>query len=149
METEAAAGHYSEKLQKSKTLFVNQGRLPAVSPATRDAFRLPAGRHLYMCFQNPLKLHPDIDPLFGEILAADPQGVVVLLGGRHERVVRQLQERFERTVPGSAGRIVLLPWLNFDDYCRLLPLADVVLDTPHYSTASSRSTIFSRSISRS
>ena len=32
---------------------------------------------------------------------------------------------------------MLLPWQKYDDYCRLLALADVVLDPPHYSASSS------------
>ena len=143
VETDSAGGHYSERLWYSKTLFVNQSRLPPVSPVSRSFFRLPEDRRLYMCFQNPLKLHPDTDPLLRDILAADPQGVVVLLGGKYERVVRQLQERFAKTIPNGAGRIVLMPLLSFDDYCRLLQLADVVLDPPHYSAASSAYDIFS------
>ena len=54
-------------------------RLPPTADAIPADFGLPEGQHLYLCLQNPLKLHPDFDPLLGGILAADPQAVVVLL----------------------------------------------------------------------
>ncbi len=137
IESQNAVDHYSEKLWNAKSLLMYQTRLPAVSPVTRDYFRLPEGRNLYVCFQNPLKLHPDFDPLLREILARDSKGIVVLLGGRHGRIASLLQERFAETIPTDAHRIVFLPWLKFDDYCRLLQAADVILDPPNYSAASS------------
>ena len=143
IESPAAAEHYSEKLWNSQTFLMHQVRLPPVSPVARDHFGLPARCNLYVCFQNPLKLHPDIDPLLAGILARDPNAAVVLLGGRHEQVVKLLRQRFLETVPEAWQRIALLPWLAFDDYCRLLQLADVVLDPPHYTAGSSIYDIFS------
>ena len=41
------------------------------------------------------------------------------------------------------GEIVFLPPQPFDDYCRLLQLADVILDPPHYGAGSSCYDLFS------
>ena len=41
------------------------------------------------------------------------------------------------------GRILFLPPLLFDDYCRLLCLAKVVLDPPHYGAGSTCYDLFS------
>ncbi len=126
---------------------------------------------MYVCFQNPMKLHPDFDPLLGGVLEADPQALVVLLGDRSGRVARLLKERFarrnwpspaapfperargveepSRPVPFHGGegrtaeRIVFLPPQPFGEYCRLLQLADVILDPPHYGANSSCYDIFS------
>ncbi len=167
---------YSERLWKSRTLFRYQVRAAATPPASRGEFGLPEGRHLYVCFQNPLKLHPDFDPLLGGVLEADPQALVVLLGDRSGQVAQRLKERFARRnwpsppaplpghhVPmvgargvdepsppaplpkgeGRLERIVFLPPQPFGEYCRLLQLADVILDPPHYGANSSGYDIFS------
>jgi len=134
---------YSERLWLSKTLFVNKSRLPPVAPVSRGQFGLPDDRNLYVCLQNPLKLHPDFDPLLAGILASDPRALIVLLADRAGHVADRLWQRFVHRVPGAAGRIVFLPQQPLDDYCRLLQLADVVLDPPHYGAGSSCYDIFS------
>ena len=73
--------------------------MPATVAATPADFGLPEGRNLYVCFQNPLKLHPDIDRLLASVLDADPRGLVVLLGDRSGQAARMLKERFVRCMP--------------------------------------------------
>ena len=137
-EPDGSEDHYSESLWKSKTLLFYEGRVPPVPPVSRSYFPVPQTGALYVCLQNPFKFHPDIDALLGGILAADPTGTIVLLGGRHQRVVSLLKERFAEAMPEHCRRIVLLPWQKlFQEYCRLLQLADVVLDPPHYTAGSS------------
>jgi hypothetical protein len=138
-----AQEHYSEKLWKSRTLLMNEGRLSPVPPASRDYFGLPEKRNLYLCFQNPLKIHPDFDPLLRGILEADPKATIALLSGTRGAAAAVLKERFHQTVGPQADRIVFLPWLKFQDYCCLLALADVVLDPPHYTASSSAYDILS------
>jgi predicted O-linked N-acetylglucosamine transferase (SPINDLY family) len=132
IEQPGTESQYTERLWKSRTLFRFQERLrprPAAVPAD---FGLPGGRNLYVCFQNPLKLHPDFDRLLAGVLAADSRGLVVLLSDRYGHVACQLRERCARRIPQAGERIVFLPPQSFDNYCRLLCLADVVLDTPHF-----------------
>jgi predicted O-linked N-acetylglucosamine transferase (SPINDLY family) len=140
-----SAEQYTERLWLSKTLFMYAPRLAPVAPAAAAHFGLPDDRSLYVCFQNPLKIHPDTDALFAQILAADPRGLIVL-SGRQPAVVRLLKERFTRRIPQAAQRIVFLPPQSFADYCRLLQLADVILDTPHYGAGSSCYDLFSCNI---
>jgi predicted O-linked N-acetylglucosamine transferase (SPINDLY family) len=143
VETDAAQEHYSEKLWKSRTLLMNEGRLSPVPPASRDSFGLPEKRNLYLCFQNPLKFHPDFDPLLRGILEADRKATIALLAGTRGAAAAVLKERFKETIGPQADRIVFLPWLKFQDYCCLLALADVVLDPPHYTASSSAYDILS------
>ena len=75
--------------------------MPATPPATRGDFGLPEDRRLYVCFQNPLKLHPDFDPLLAGVLGADPLALVVLLADRSGHIARLLKERFARRIPQS------------------------------------------------
>ena len=142
IETPGSDQQYSEKLWRSKTLFVCEPRLPSVSVAPATHFGLPDDRRLYVCFQNPLKIHPDMDTLFAQILATDPRGLLVLYG-RQPEVVRLLKERFARRIPRAAQRVVFLPPQPFDDYCRLLQLANVILDTRPYGAGSTCYDIFS------
>jgi predicted O-linked N-acetylglucosamine transferase (SPINDLY family) len=143
VEAECAASHYTERLWNSKTLLMHQTRLPQVSPATRGSFQLPDGRNIYLCLQNPMKLHPDFYPILKQILEADAKAVIVLAGGRHGHLLKHLRQLFCELFGGLSDRIVIVPWLGFEDYCRLLQLADVVLDPPHFTAGCTAYDIFS------
>ena len=142
IETAGSDTQYTERLWRSRTLFAYEPRLPGVCPASASHFGLPEGRRLYVCFQNPLKIHPDADGLFAGILAADSRAVIVL-SGRQPAVVSQVKQRLARRLAAATERIVFLPPQPLDDYYRLLCLADVVLDTPHYGAGSSCYDLFS------
>ncbi len=143
MEISEAQEHYTERLWRSRTLLMCQSRLPQVSPAARNTFGLPDGRHLYMCLQNPLKVHPDMDPLVGGILREDPKGAVVFLAGRHPFAADLLRARFAETIPDVCERVLFVPYQKFDNYCRLLQLADAVIDPLHFGAGSSSYDVFS------
>ena len=143
LENDAAEGHYTERLWRSDALLIDQPRLPPPDNATRGAFGLPDDRALYLCFQNPLKLHPDFDPLLAELLRRNPRGLVVLLAGWYSHVADALKARFAAALDDVAARVVFLPWQKSDDYCRLVQLADVVLDPPHFGAGSSAYDLFS------
>jgi predicted O-linked N-acetylglucosamine transferase (SPINDLY family) len=143
IESANADEQYTETLWRSKTLFMCAPRLPAVTPADSAYFGLSNDRRLYVCAQNPLKLHPDFDSLMAGILEADPHGLVVLVADHSGNVARLLAERFARRIPHVAERIVFLPRQSFADYCRLLQLADVVLDTRHFGAGVTCYDIFS------
>jgi predicted O-linked N-acetylglucosamine transferase (SPINDLY family) len=96
-----------------------------------------------MCLQNPLKIHPDFDPLLQQILDADPNGMIVLLRGGQPVVEELLHTRFQRTIPEVAKRIQLLPHQPFPDYLALLNLADVLLDPLYFGWGSSAYDAFS------
>jgi predicted O-linked N-acetylglucosamine transferase (SPINDLY family) len=142
VEKPGSQAQYTERLWKSRTLFRYQDRLPAIPPGSRSEFGLPDDRNLYVCFQNPLKLHPDFDPLLAGVLAADPKALIVLLADKGGQIASLLKSRFERQVPASE-RIVFLPMQKFPDYCRLLQMADVVLDPLHYGAGSTCYDLFS------
>ena len=143
VETPDSGDQYTESLWRSRTLFVNASRFPAVAPVPPSHFGLPEGHHLYVCLQNPLKLHPDVDGLFAAILAADAKGLILLAG--HGRAMQS-------TCCGSGSPGGFRPlrngscscrWQTIEDYYRLLQLADVILDPPHYGAGSSCYDLFS------
>jgi predicted O-linked N-acetylglucosamine transferase (SPINDLY family) len=82
-------------------------------------------------------------PIPDGILAADPKAAIVLLAGHDGAAVPLLQARFAETISADRDRIIFLPWQNFDDYCRLLQLAGVILDPPHFGAGSTCYDIFS------
>ena len=137
IEPEDAAEHYSEKLVRLKTLpsYYYRPRLPAPLQS-RDRFGLLDGRHVYLCPQNLLKLHPDYDHLLGEILRRDPAGQLVLLEGRCARWTESLRERFRVTIPDCIGRIKFLPLMSRPRFLNLLAIADVLLDPLHFGGGS-------------
>ena len=115
--------------------FAIRTALPRHAAAARRDFGLPEGRHLYVCFQNPLKLHPDFDPL----LAGDSGGRSAGAGGAAGAIAADRSRGCSRSglrggfptaqkpsppAPLPKGtedgeRIVFLPPQPFGDYCRL------------------------------
>lgn len=130
-----AEAHYSERLVRLPSLPTSYPRPPIPEqPLPRARFDLHDDQHLYLCFQNPRKLHPDFDALLGAILRSDPRGVVVLKGDR-PALRDALLARLRASLPDVLDRVRLLPALPERDYLSLVARADVVLDTLHYSGA--------------
>ena len=67
----------------------------------------------------------------------------MLLAGRQTHAQELLQTRFKETIGDASSRLIFLRWQPFDDYCRLLMLADVVLDPLHFGAGSSSYDVFS------
>lgn len=146
IEPDNADAHYSERLWRMATLPTFQRRIPTPNSATLADFALPNDRALYVCPHNLLKMHPDLDELFGLVLRGDPGGLLVLKQGRFPRVAELLRARFDRTLPDVCDRIVFLPWQARADYHRLLSIADVVLDTLPFGAGSLAYDVFSQPV---
>jgi len=129
-----ASDHYTETLVRLAGSANDLLRPPSGGAAvTRGEFGLPADRRLYVCAQNPARIHPDFDPVLAEILRRDPQALLVLFhGARTESWGERLMQRLRRSMPDGAARVVLLPFLKVDVFLGLLQTADAVLDTPHF-----------------
>ena len=135
VEPEDAQHHYTERLYLLATMPTFQERVPEPGPASRSDFGLPDQGHLYFCPQRLSKFHPDFDPLIRGVLDRDPRAFLVLLEGRQPEVIDALRKRFCRTLGPVADRVIFLPSQPPPQYYRLLALADVLLDPPHYSSA--------------
>ncbi len=128
-----ADDHYVEKLVRLDAIpaFLERRELSADS-LTRADLGLATDRHLYVCAQNPLKLHPDFDQVLADIVEQDPAAEIVLLNKAPVQAAK-VQQRLERTIPDAVKRVM---WADTTDrrvYLSLLNLADVCLDPPHYS----------------
>jgi len=135
IEVPEAESHYSERLVRLTTLPSYQYRQQLQQPAkNRAAFGLSESQHVYLCAQNVRKLHPDFDPLMGEILRRDPAGVLVILKPEHEHMEATLRDRFRRTIADAVDRILFLPRMPHRDYLNLLAVGDVLLDPRPYGS---------------
>jgi protein O-GlcNAc transferase len=124
-----AADHYSEKLLLPENLAIRFPRPESDGPPrSRDFFRLPANRRLYLCPQTLFKFHPAFDDVLAGILEGDPGGDLVVLQGRVPNWTARLTARWAKRLPDADRRVHWLPAQPRPDFLRLLASADVVLD---------------------
>lgn len=133
LEPPDADEHYSERLVRLRHHPSYFHRPPEPEPATREEFGLPVDRRLYVCTQTLFKIHPAFDELLGQILRADPAGEVVLFEYIEPHGTQLVRERLTRTIPDVMDRVRFLPRLTLPQFRQVLTLADVLLDTPHFS----------------
>ena len=152
IEVPEAQEHYTERLVRLATLPTYQyrqqlsagstgfqpvedhtGKMPVPQPV-KDlaAFGLGDGRHVYLCWQNVRKLHPDFDRLLGGILRRDPHGAIVLAKPQHEHLEAALRDRFRRTMGDVADRVLFMGRMSYQEYLNLVAAADVLLDPRPY-----------------
>jgi predicted O-linked N-acetylglucosamine transferase (SPINDLY family) len=139
-ETEASRSAYSEKLfcisSAAACACYAVPDLPHTG-RTWEYYGIAADKTVYYCPQPPFKMHPDFDALLHGILNNDPNGIIVLLRGVVPETERLLLNRLRQKMPEHVDRITVIDPLPFDDYITMFRLADVVLDTPHFSGGSS------------
>ena len=134
LEPEDGQQHYSEKLvllSSPPTYLLPFTYSP--SKQMRADFGLSETDHVYACAQSLFKFHPDFDPIVAKILEQDPHGKFVLIGAREPTWQQSLLARFRRTMPDVCNRVHVLPRQSTNGLGRLMQLADVVLDTIHFS----------------
>jgi len=132
LEAQGADRHYSEKLLRPPSLCTYYERPEAPGPVSRDELGLPEDAHLYVCPQTLFKLQPDLDLIMAEILRRDPAGRVVLIEGRVPAWTELLRERFQRTMPDVADRVLWLASMPRGRFLELLATADVLLDPTRF-----------------
>ncbi|MGE0484649.1 MAG: tetratricopeptide repeat protein [Gammaproteobacteria bacterium] len=133
LEPDDAARHYTEALVNLPAwpvIYEDPG-MPSPRPS-RTSFGFAADERIYLCPQSLFKLHPDFDAYLGAILAADPDGRVILIESRAPWRDR-LEQRFAAHLGPLAQRIEFVPAQDPVGFKALLAAADVVLDTIHFS----------------
>jgi predicted O-linked N-acetylglucosamine transferase (SPINDLY family) len=135
VEVENADEHFTESLFRLDCLPSFHRRLPAVPPATRSDFGLPECGGLYLAPQRLAKFHPAQDELFRQVLNADPEGHLVVLAGKRDYALRQLQVRWTNTLGSVARRIIVLPSQTAANFRRLLSVGDALLDIRQYNVS--------------
>lgn len=137
MEPPDGAEHYVERLVGLPEIGVDYGMPPGAPPAARRDFGLPEDRRLYVCAQSLFKLHPEMDALFADLVAADGDAVLAFFQAPVRAVTQQFAARLQRALAARdvppRGQVKFLPRMSGDGFRRLLALADVVLDTARFS----------------
>lgn len=137
MEPPDAATHYSEALLPLPGIGTRYARPAVNTDRTRAHFRLPTGRVLLLVPQSAFKILPDNDALLADILAAVPEADLLLFADMDVENTQAVEARIthalrERGVCGSE-RIRRLPRMEHADYMAVNTLADLMLDTLHWS----------------
>jgi protein O-GlcNAc transferase len=144
METPEADAHYSERLVRlpSLTFYFYRSQLPP-QLVDRAAFGLHPTARLYACPQSIYKFHPDFDATLAGILRRDPEGQVVLIRWAYPQADALLQQRFAKSMPDVADRIVFIRRLQQPEFMNFLTLIDVMLDPFPYGGGNSSLEAFS------
>jgi predicted O-linked N-acetylglucosamine transferase (SPINDLY family) len=129
-----AKDHYSEilVLLKRFAMYCRRPQMPE-KQVSRRQFDLPEDCNLYVCPQTLFKFHPDFDEALGSILRQDPSGLLIFFETREGRLAKLLQNRFMHTFPDLIDRIRFLPRMSKRKYLSFLHVADILLDTPHFT----------------
>lgn len=140
MEPPDAAAHYGEDLVLLPGLGVcYEPPLPAHELRRAD-FGLAEDAHVYVCPNRLHKILPDHDSLFLDILAADPQAVLVFFAavapGQQRAFLGRLQRGMAAAGIPPRRQIKLLPNLPRAQFRSALAVADAMLDTPNFSGGS-------------
>jgi predicted O-linked N-acetylglucosamine transferase (SPINDLY family) len=137
MEPDGAQAHYTERLVRLPGIGTRYACPGGESAKSRGELGLPESGHLYLCPQSLFKIHPDNDALFAQVLAADPEGVLVFFRDHDEPLTAHYRERLframERRHLRAESRTAFLPRMDHGDYLRVNALCDVMLDTLHWS----------------
>ncbi len=131
-EPENAQENYTEKLLVKQDIDTRFKR-PKAPPRwlTREEAGLPTDKKLYICPMTIQKFHPDFDYILADILARDPNGVIVLFNDFQQQSASDLmKERITKICDPS--RIIFMPWLDITSLFSVMKLADALLETVHF-----------------
>jgi predicted O-linked N-acetylglucosamine transferase (SPINDLY family) len=127
---------YTEQLITLKSLPTLQRCYVAADGArARAELAFDDDQHVYLCAQNLAKIHPDFDPILGDILRRDRAAVAVFIEDRQRYCASRLEQRLRRTITDVRHQIRFVAAQPRDKYLSLLAASNVVLDTVHYGGA--------------
>ncbi len=136
-EPAGAQAHYAEILVPLAGIGVAPVSGAHAADASREQFGLAADRHLYLCPQSLFKIHVDMDRLMVELAQADPKALILLFDDYKPLLSAPYKQRissvFEQHGLSAERCLQFLPRLSHTDYLRLNRVADVMIDTPHWS----------------
>ena len=131
MEPVDGAAHYSERLVTLPGIGTRYAA-PGQPSADRGKSGLPRDVPLLLCPQSLFKIHPDNDALFARVLAAVPNGVLVLYEGRDPALTARFRARLARAGIEDR-RIVMLKQRSHEEFLAVNAACDVMLDTLRWS----------------
>ncbi len=134
IEVDGAEDHYSEKLSTLDVLptYYYPIDVPSIFK-TKNDFGCPSFMTLYLCPQSAIKHHPDLDFIFGRILRADKNAMIMVIEGVVRDWTLQVQRRWKKNIRDVQSRIRIIPRQTPENFIMLQNVADIILDTPHFS----------------
>jgi predicted O-linked N-acetylglucosamine transferase (SPINDLY family) len=134
IEADGAEKHYSETLYKLNVLPTYYYPIDISSDVkTKSEFGCPSDITLYLCPQSAIKHHPDLDFIFGEILRADKNAMIMVVEGAVSDWTEHVQQRWGKSIPEVCSRIKVITRQTPENFIALQNAADIILDTPHFS----------------
>ena len=137
MEPPGYAAHYSEKVILLDGIGVDVALPRMEKRIERSQMGLSADARLYFCPQSLFKIHPDMDEVFVKILAGDSRAVIVFFQAGSHAITLAFADRLAGRLANAGihakAQIKFLPRLNGGMFRSALGLADVMLDTVHWS----------------
>ena len=138
MEPSNASLHYAERLLMLPGVGTCYAMPWAVNASiTRESFGLAHDSNLYISPQSLFKIHPDNDAIYFEIMARDVNAVMLFFQSEHAAITQAFSQRLAAGMAarGIAPRnqIKFLPRMDAANFRGVLSLANVVLDTLHWS----------------
>ncbi len=150
MEPPGYEAQYSEKVILLEGIGVDVALPPMESRLERPALGLPAEAHLYFCPQSLFKIHPDMDDVFVRILQGDSHAVLVFIQAGSRVVTMTFADRLAVRLAaagiGAKSQIKFLPRMSGGMFRGALGLADVMLDTLHWSGGGTSLDAFSMNV---
>jgi len=137
MEPADGQAHYTEELIRLDGIGVYCERPESRHDASRAAMGLPNDRSLYLCPQSLFKIHVDTDELLTGVASRDPRALFLLFEDYkapvNEDFKRRMRAAFDTRGMDADAHLRFLPRMQHADYLRVNRVADVMLDTPHWS----------------
>lgn len=125
-----AQDSYTEPLIRLAGVQSRYPRLPRPDPLPdRASIGLPETGALYLCPQNLIKIHPDMDAALLAILQRDPSGHLVIFEAKEASWTRLLLARWRNRFGSLMDRVVVLAQRPLDGFIGVIAVADAVLDT--------------------
>eukprot|EP01041_Mallomonas_annulata_P005884 gene5884-11882_t len=117
-----------EDLAKQLEKTALKGRVGPDVNFTRADFGLNEDWFVYFCPQSVFKMHPLFDGVFADILTANPNGHIVITGGRRQRWSDVYSRRLNFALgPILGDRMHMIPRVSSEKFPALLRLADIIL----------------------
>jgi predicted O-linked N-acetylglucosamine transferase (SPINDLY family) len=129
-EPENGQESYTEKLVRLDGVQSWYPRMPRPEQLpNREFLGLPEEGGFYLCPQNSIKIHPDMDAALAEILERDKTGRLVIFDSADPNWTRLLFARWSAVFGDKLERVHVLSQRSLDEFLCVLAVADVVLDT--------------------
>lgn len=126
--------YYSEKIWQLPSAFVGEKPIIANQPFSRREAGLPEDAFVFVGFNRPSKIEPELFQAWMNILNGVENSVLWL--SDFSATARQNLIGFAAKQDISADRLIFSPRRPYDLYLKSYQLADLFLDTWHYSAGS-------------